>query len=344
MPDGASFHASAGETFFPVHPKPLKIWAGANAPFFRSVLVSVKAVSCARNGAANIAGARRIRSAVSNRIRNRFRSVVIKPGSILCGSIARLSQRAMPFQPDTDPSASSAPTGAWANATVRDLPELPSNTWRIIGPGIVAAGVGLSSGEFILWPFIASQVGLVFFWAAVVGVVTQFFLNMEIERYTLATGETAHHRIQPPVEALGTGHRHHGLLRQPLARLGAEFGDAATYLFGGDARPSRSALLVIGAALTLAPVVYVALERLIFVKVAAVITLAVLAIVSGVTAHSWRALPGGLFNIGYFPPELSFALLFGAMVFAGAGGGQNLCQSNWIRDKGFGMGSTCRGS
>jgi hypothetical protein len=25
-------------------------------------------------------------------------------------------------------------------------------------------------------------------------------------------------------------------------------------------------------------------------------------------------------------------------VFAGAGGGQNLCQSNWIRDKGFGMG------
>jgi hypothetical protein len=26
------------------------------------------------------------------------------------------------------------------------------------------------------------------------------------------------------------------------------------------------------------------------------------------------------------------------MVFAGGGGGQNLCQSNWIRDKGFGMG------
>jgi hypothetical protein len=28
----------------------------------------------------------------------------------------------------------------------------------------------------------------------------------------------------------------------------------------------------------------------------------------------------------------------GALAFAGAGGGQNLCQSNWIRDKGFGMG------
>jgi hypothetical protein len=33
------------------------------------------------------------------------------------------------------------------------------------------------------------------------------------------------------------------------------------------------------------------------------------------------------------------ALLLGAVAFAGAGGGQNLCQSNWIRDKGFGMGA-----
>jgi hypothetical protein len=30
--------------------------------------------------------------------------------------------------------------------------------------------------------------------------------------------------------------------------------------------------------------------------------------------------------------------LLGALAFAGAGGGQNLCQSNWIRDKGFAMG------
>ena len=74
---------------------------------------------------------------------------------------------------------------------LRDLPAPPCNLWRIVGPGLVAAGVGLSSGEFILWPYIASQVGLVFLWGAVLGVGTQFFINMEIERYTLATGETA---------------------------------------------------------------------------------------------------------------------------------------------------------
>src|SRR6185295_10959298 len=43
---------------------------------------------------------------------------------------------------------------------VREMPEPPRNYWRLVGPGIVAGGVGLSSGEFVLWPFIASQVGL----------------------------------------------------------------------------------------------------------------------------------------------------------------------------------------
>ena len=97
-------------------------------------------------------------------------------------------------------------------------------------------------------------------------------------------------------------------------------------------------LLVIGVALTLAPVVYVALERLIFVKVALVLALIVLAVALAVSGDTWRALPARLTAIGTVPEQLGFALLLGAAAFAGAGGGQNLCQSNWIRDKGFGMG------
>ena len=73
---------------------------------------------------------------------------------------------------------------------MRELPAPPRSYWRLVGPGIVAGGVGLSSGEFVLWPT-ASQVGLVLLWGALVGVVRQFFINMEVERYTLATGSTA---------------------------------------------------------------------------------------------------------------------------------------------------------
>ena len=56
-----------------------------------------------------------------------------------------------------------------ASAKFAILPDPPRNYWRLVGPGIVAGGVGLSSGEFVLWPYIASQVGLILLWGALVG-------------------------------------------------------------------------------------------------------------------------------------------------------------------------------
>lgn len=91
--------------------------------------------------------------------------------------------------PETGATATTFPTRYLPPVSYRDTPE-PLPLCKVLGPGVIAAGIGLASGEFILWPYITSQVGLVFLWAAVVGVVTQFFINMEIERYALATGET----------------------------------------------------------------------------------------------------------------------------------------------------------
>ena len=178
-----------------------------------------------------------------------------------------------------------------------------------------------------------------FLWAAVLGILTQLFLNMEIERYTLATGETA-------LTGFNRSWRHWGLVFAVMVYFanlwpGWALSSAtlATFLFGGSpAVIGIAILLTIGVALTMAPVVYVALERLIFVKVALVFTLIVLAVALAVSGETWRALPAGVAAVGTVPGQLGFALLLGAAAFAGAGGGQNLCQSNWIRDKGFGMG------
>ena len=222
---------------------------------------------------------------------------------------------------------------------VRALPEPPGNYWRLVGPGIVAGGVGLSSGEFVLWPYIASQVGLVLLWGAVVGVVTQFFLNMEVERYTLATGETV-------LTGFNRFWRHWGLLFAVMGYFanlwpGWAISSATltSYLVGGNPTTiGVVTLLIIGVSLTFAPVVYIALERLIFVKVAAVLVLVVLAMAFAIRPESWSALPEGFAHIGSLPAGLGIALIFSAIAFAGSGGAQNLCQSNWIRDKGFGMG------
>jgi Amino acid permease len=230
------------------------------------------------------------------------------------------------------------PTHNLGKPQLKEMPEDPKRYWRLIGPGIVAAGVGLASGEFILYPYIASQVGLVFVWAAVVGLVTQFFINMEIERYTLATGETV-------LTGFSRYWRHWGLVFALLTYFANLWPGWATssatlisYIFGGTPKwIAIGILIVIGLILTLAPVVYVALERAQMLKVAAVLTLFVVAAIFAIGAQTWADLPQ-VVTRPRIPTELGFALLLGALAFAGAGGGQNLCQSNWIRDKGFGMG------
>jgi hypothetical protein len=239
----------------------------------------------------------------------------------------------------TQTAADRFPTKYLPPVRVRDLPDPPRSTWKIIGPGVIAAGVGLASGEFILYPYIASQVGLVFLWAAIVGLVTQWFLNMEIERYTLATGETA-------LTGFSRFWRHWGLVFAILTYFAnlwpgwvTSSATLATYLFGGEPRwIAIVMLLVIGVGLTFAPVIYTLLERVEFAKVALVGLLILVAIVFAIDANAWGALGRGLVQ-PEFPTELGFALMLSALVFAGAGGGQNLVQSNWIRDKGFGMGA-----
>jgi len=162
---------------------------------------------------------------------------------------------------------------------------------------------------------------------------------MEIERYTLATGETA-------LTGFSRYWRHWGLVFALLtyfANLWPGWATSSatlvTYLFGGNRTwIAIGMLIVIGLILTLAPVVYVALERAQMLKVAAVLTLFVVGAIFAVGAAAWSDVPKIITQPRIPVEELGFALLLGALAFAGAGGGQNLVQSNWIRDKGFGMG------
>jgi hypothetical protein len=163
---------------------------------------------------------------------------------------------------------------------------------------------------------------------------------MEIERYTLATGETA-------LTGFNRYGKHWGLffaIMTYFANLWPGWATSSasmlTYLFGaGDPRWIAIVMLVlIGAILTFAPVVYVMLERLIAVKIAAVAVLVLLALAFAIRGKTYGALGDAVTHPQFPAEQLGFALVMGAIAYAGAGGGQNLVQSNWIRDKGFGMG------
>jgi len=221
----------------------------------------------------------------------------------------------------------------------RDLPDAPPLR-RLVGPSVILIGVGIASGEYILYPYIASRAGLTFLWAAVVGIVVQYFINMEIERYTLATGETAIGGFQRMWKGWGIVLAAGAILATMWPGWATAAATVTTFAVGGG-DPNVIAiamLLVIGATLTASPVVYQTVERLEFIKVAIVLVFVVVAVFAGISGEAYSDTTHVVTSFGTFPSEIDLAILVGALAAAGAGGANNLVQSNWIRDKGFGMG------
>ena len=228
----------------------------------------------------------------------------------------------------------------------KDMPE-PLPLGKVLGPSVILTGLGVGSGEYIIWPFIAANVGIAMLWAAVLGVTFQFFLNMEIERYTLATGESA-------VAGFARYWKPFGILFCILAVVPFVFpGWAAsaitilTFLtpMGEGAIPYVTivALVAMGVALTASPVVYNTIEKAEFFKIGLTLVFLLIAIFAGLLPR-----PGTLADVGSVVTNfgqiqtsdtVTISVLLGAIVFAGAGGALNLAQSNYIRDKGLGMGS-----
>jgi Mn2+/Fe2+ NRAMP family transporter len=226
-----------------------------------------------------------------------------------------------------------------------DLPE-PLPMKHVIGPSVLLLAGAIGSGEYVLWPYITSQVGLALVWLVVLGVGTQYFLNMEIERYTLATGETA-------VTGFTRMWKPWGLLFivmtiVPWAWPGWATGGTTTLSFAlgfsEDIIPyvTIGVLVLIGAVLTLSPVVYRTVEKIQFFMVALIVLFVLYTAFVLIGGDGYAALGRGFVEVDRIPDGVSSigaATLLGAIAFAGAGGAMNLVQSNWVRDKGLGMGA-----
>src|SRR5215217_8041445 len=69
-----------------------------------------------------------------------------------------------------------------------------------IGPGVIVLGVSIGSGEFLLGPAAFVKYGLSLLWVVGLAALLQTLLNVELMRYTMATGEpvvTGFMRVRP---------------------------------------------------------------------------------------------------------------------------------------------------
>jgi hypothetical protein len=230
------------------------------------------------------------------------------------------------------------PTGVLPAPAVRELP-LPIPLAAMIGPSVILTGLSIGSGELLLWPSLIAKFGFSLFWACWFGVTLQFFLNLEIERYSLATGESAVVGFVRLARSFGPIFFLCAAI--PWAWPGWATGAAelVTWLIPLPLVPTAIAGLVLcGLVLSLGPVVYRTVEAAQLVMVGAIFAGLVALTVIVVQAETVWALVEGSFRFGTIPDGIEVPVLTGALAFAGAGGAVNLAQSNYIKDKGYGMG------
>ncbi|MFB6091183.1 MAG: Nramp family divalent metal transporter [Halobellus sp.] len=239
--------------------------------------------------------------------------------------------------------------GTGGRLKLLDLPKVPKLK-HVVGPSAIMLGASLGSGETLFWPQLVATYGWTLYWIFILGVLVQFVLNTEIQRWTLATGESvfrAMGRVHPaiPLAFLVGGFLSLGWpgWAASAAKVGAAGLSLGTYSVLDVAVPGWRILgialmTLIWLSYQLTPLMYNVVERfqLLLVVLSMAAALLLFALLGSPAALA--GLPATLTAPGATPPTTAVAVLLGAIAYAGAGGYLNLSQSLWIREKGYGMG------
>ncbi len=226
----------------------------------------------------------------------------------------------------------------------RDLPERTLSFARMAGPGAILVGLSIGAGEIVIWPRIVAEHGATMVWAALLGVFLQAWVNLEVARWTIATGET----IFTGLARVWQGFAPLFVLLTVLAWLAPGWGRASGLAlkallvgpggYGSDTLWTVVTFAAVALLLFGPKIAYRAVERAVEALVLVVTVGLILVAFAVGTTQTWLQLAEGALNVGYRAPGMSGKDLFVAIVFAGAGGTANLFYSFYLRDKGIGMG------
>ncbi len=263
-----------------------------------------------------------------------------------------------PTATDPDSSKDLLPPGhgalpAWNTADLTPPPPYSfRNALKVIGPGAIMAATSIGGGEWLVGPAAAVKYSSQIFLIATIAIVLQVIFNLEAIRYTLYPGEP----IIAGIMRLKPGPRVWAVFYSLLGffQLGwpALAGSAAATLLGAwigrmpgaadqetHAWVSTGLILSVVLVLSFGGTIERMLERFAWIMLGVVFTFLIVVNVAFVPAHHWLTTLVGFFSFAGLPHPIDWALIAALAATAGSGGLGNLTITNWIRDKGFGMGS-----
>jgi len=226
------------------------------------------------------------------------------------------------------------------------------NVLKVIGPGAVMAATSIGGGEWLVGPAAAVKYSSQIFLIATVAIVLQVIFNLEAIRYTLYTGEpncAGFMRLRPGPRFWAAFYAVLGFFQLGWPALA---GSASAALLGAwigrmPGAPEQGTLAVIATVLILFAVLILSfggtiermLEYFAWTMLGVVFLFLIVVNVAFVPAVHWWDTFTGFFRLSGLPHPLDWGLIAALAATAGSGGIGNLTITNWIRDKGFGMGA-----
>src|SRR5687768_13963217 len=247
----------------------------------------------------------------------------------------------------------------WVQAELPDSPAPTGVGWlKIVGPGVIVLGLSLGGGEFLLGPTAFVRYGMSLLWITLIAVFFQTIFNLELMRYTLATGEpvfTGFMRTKPARAFwawlyVGMYLLQVGWPYSAGLSAGAVFFLVTRRMAGPD---DAATIYQLGVGTFLVCIILLMLGRRIERTLELLNWVMVVCILGGFLALALYFVPGSTWaaaGVGFFgfdlprgrftfmPGDQDYLLLAALAGYSGAGGMVNIALSSWARDKGYGMG------
>lgn len=224
--------------------------------------------------------------------------------------------------------------------------------FKVLGPSIIAVGVAIGGGEWLLGPSTAVKYGLGVTWIVVVSAFLQTIYNVSLVRITMYTGETpiVYLRRAPPGPIFWTIVIPLLLIAWGSWGLAGIAGSGAmalgSIILGRLLTPDLwlvkgLTILIIALCVTIVLFGY-KIERTLeivnwFFTVAILFTLSFLVAPLMVKPETALEALWGSFNFGHIPPGADMSLISAWWTYTGLAAGLNFIFMNWYRDKGYGM-------
>ncbi len=239
---------------------------------------------------------------------------------------------------------------------IADMPAPLPFSWRnavhTIGPGAILLAGSIGGGEWIAGPMVAVKYGSSILWIATVGILLQMLFNLEGIRYTLYTGEpilTGILRLSPGPKLWAPFYIAIGVIQLAVPALALGCANVIFSAVNNEVPNSGDAMTLLGIAygiLLLTVFILLSgrsiervLERISWIMVLLIFGFLTIANLLFVPIGQWSETVVGFLIPSRLPENYDVMLLALFAATAGSGGLGNLAITNWVRDKGFGMGA-----